>query len=237
MTRNRTIWLFSLPIVAAALLLAASAETGEITGKVLFTGARPKLAAIQMDKDPVCVAKHKEPVQVEDGEVNADGTLPNAFVYVKAGAAASYPVPKQPVVLNQNGCVYEPHVLGMMAGQELEVVSEDPTTHNSHLMPKNNPEWNQSQPPGAAPLIRRFAHPEIMIPVKCNQHPWMRAYIGVTSHPFYAVTGSDGTFRIKGLPPGDYTIEAWTATFGTQERKVVVPVSGSTTTDFTFKAP
>jgi plastocyanin len=244
MTRNKTIGLASFTSVTAAFLLAASAgwggapqATGEITGKVLFEGTKPRLATIQMDQDPVCVARHQEPVHVEDGEVNANGTLPNAFVYVKAGAAASYPVPKEPVILNQKGCMYQPHVLGVMAGQELQIVSKDPTTHNIHPMPKDNPEWNRSQPPGAAPLVRRFAHPEIMIPVKCNQHPWMRAYIGVTSNPFYAVTGSDGTFTIKGLPPGDYTIEVWTATFGTHEQRATVQVSGSATADFTFKAP
>lgn len=243
MTRNKTTWLASFTGVTAAFLLAASAgwggrpqTAGEITGKILFEGPRPKLAIIQMDKDPVCVAKHKEPVHVEDGEVNPNGTLRNAFVYVKSGAAVSYPVPKEAVVLTQNGCMYEPHVLGIMAGQELEVVSKDPTTHNIHPMPKDNPEWNQSQPPGAAPLVRRFAHPEIMIPVKCNQHPWMRAYIGVTRNPFYTVTGSDGTFSIKGLPPGDYTIEVWTATFGSQDREVSVPPNRSASADFTFKA-
>jgi hypothetical protein len=103
-------------------------------------------------------------------------------------------------------------------------------------MPKDNREWNMSQAPGAAPIEQKFARPEIMVPVKCNQHPWMRAYIGVTSNPFYAVSGADGTFTIKGLPPGDYTIEAWTATFGTQEQKVTVGPKESKTADFKFKA-
>jgi plastocyanin len=212
------------------------ATVGEITGKVSFEGERPKLAVIHMDQDPVCVSKHSSPVHVEDGEVNENGTLPNVFVYVKEGAEKyAFPVPTEPAVLDQAGCMYKPHVLGIIVGQEFKVVNSDATTHNIHPMPMDNREWNESQPPGAAPLDKKFAHPEIMIPVKCNQHPWMRAYIGVRRDPLFAVTGSDGTFTIKGVPPGDYTLEAWTATFGTQDQKVTVAPKGSQTVDFSFK--
>jgi len=218
-----------------------AATVGEITGKVMFDGTKPKLARIMMDQDPVCVGKHKGPVYAEDGEVNANGTLPNVFVYVKEGAEKySFPTPGEPAVLDQDGCMYKPHVLGVLAGQELKIASSDPTTHNIHPMPKDNREWNESQPPGAAPLMKTFARPEVMIPVKCNQHPWMRAYIGVTKNPLYAVTGSDGTFTIKGVPPGDYTIEAWTAEGGgagqTQDQKVTVGAKETKTVSFTFKA-
>lgn len=213
------------------------ATVGEITGKISFEGTKPKLKRIMMDQDPVCVKKHKGPVYFEDGEVNSDGTLPNVFVYVKSGAEKySFATPSDPVTLDQDGCMYTPHVMGVMTGQTLKVVSSDATTHNIHPMPKDNREWNESQPPGAAPIEKTFARPEIMIPVKCNQHPWMRAYIGVVSNPFYAVTGSDGTFTLKGLPPGDYTIEAWTSTWGTQEQKVTVGPKETKTADFTFKA-
>ena len=213
------------------------ATTGEISGKVSFEGTPPNRPVIAMDKDPVCVSEHSEPVRVQDGAVNRNGALPNVFVYVKQGAEKySFPVPSSPVILDQKGCMYEPHVLGIMVGQELNVVSDDPTTHNIHPMPKDNREWNQSQPPGAAPIVKKFTRPEIMIPVKCNQHPWMRAYIGVTANPLYAVTSSDGKFTIKGVPPGEYTIEAWTATFGTEEQKVTVTSRGSAALDFRFKA-
>lgn len=188
-----------------------------------------------MDKDPVCAGGHQDPVYVEDGEVNSNGTLPNVFVYVKSGAEKStFAVPRKPVVLDQRGCVYAPHVLGVMVGQELRVISSDPTTHNIHPVPKNNSEWNQSQLPGAAALIKRFDQPEIMVPVKCNEHPWMKAYIGVTRNPFYAVTGNDGTFTIKGLPLGTYTLEAWTATFGTRQQTITVRAGESTVADFAF---
>ena len=136
--------------------------------------------------------------------------------------------------------MYKPHVLGVMVGQTLNILTKDPTTHNIHPMPKNNREWNVSQAPNAAPIQQKFARAEIMIPVKCNQHPWMRAYVGVTSHPFYAVTGSDGTFTIKGLPPGDYTIEAWSAGFGSgevlQEQKVTVGPKEEKKVEFAFKS-
>src|SRR6266567_1124383 len=116
-----------------AVTAAVEGATGEVTGKALFEGARPKVAEIHMDQDPVCVAKHVEPVYVEDGEVNGNGTLPSVFVYVKAGAEKyNFPVPAKPVILDQHACVYEPHVLGTMAGQELRVISSDATTHNIH---------------------------------------------------------------------------------------------------------
>ena len=209
---------------------------GEVTGTVKFEGAKPKLTRIMMDQDPVCVKKHNGAVYTEDGEVNSNGTLPNVFVYVKDGADQySFPTPSDSVTLDQDGCMYKPHVLGIMVGQDFHVVSSDPTTHNIHPMPMSNREWNMSQAPGAMPIDQKFARPEIMIPVKCNQHPWMRAYIGVMKNPFYAVTGSDGSFTLKGLPPGDYAIGAWTATFGTQEQKVTVPAKGTATLSFTFK--
>ncbi|HEY6293973.1 MAG TPA: carboxypeptidase regulatory-like domain-containing protein [Terriglobia bacterium] len=227
---------------ATAILLRAAraappgqASTGQINGKIYLKGAKPKLARIMMDQDPVCASVHPQPVYAEDGEVNSDGAVPNAFLYIKSGLQQSnFPTPSQPVILDQRGCVYVPHVLGAMVGQVLKVVSSDPTTHNVHFMPKENREYNASQIPGAAPLVMRFTRPEIMIPVKCNQHPWMKAYIGVVSNPFYAVTGDDGAFTIKGLPPGDYTVAAWTATFGTQEQKVTVRAGQPATADFTF---
>jgi plastocyanin len=210
-------------------------QTGIVTGKVRFEGKAPKRAIIKMDQDPVCAAKHAELPLAEDGAVNPDGSLPYVFVYVK-DVPGTFAPPAEPVILDQHGCQYEPHVLGVMAGQELRIVSSDATTHNIHPMPKDNREWNQSQPPGAAPLVKKFVHPEIMIPVKCNQHPWMKAYIGVVSNPLYAVTASEGTFTIKGLQPGEYTVEAWTATFGTREQKVTVRANESAMADFTFEA-
>ena len=214
------------------------ATVGAVTGTVSFDGTRPKPQSINMDQDPTCTEKHHGPVTAEDGAVNQNGTLPNVFVFVKTGAEKyAFAPPVDPVVLDQNGCMYKPHVVGLMAGQILKIISSDDTTHNVHPIPQNNREWNMSQKPGDAPLVQKFARPEIMIPVKCNQHPWMRAWIGVTSNPYFSVSGSDGSFILKGLPPGNYTIDAWTATFGTQEQKVTVGAKETKTLDFKFKAP
>ncbi|PYV17919.1 MAG: hypothetical protein DMG21_06790 [Acidobacteria bacterium] len=215
-----------------------SPAVGEISGRITFEGEPPPLQEVDMSKDPVCAAANKPPVYLEDGKVNRDGTVPNAFVYIQAGAEKfSLTPPKKPAELNQVRCVYKPHVVGVMVGQELDIVSSDPTTHNVRVTPHLNPEWNHSQPPGGAPLKKKFAHPEIMIFADCNQHPWMEAYIGVTSNPFFAVSGDDGKFVIQGVPPGQFTLGAWTATFGTQERKVTVEPGQTVKADFVFKKP
>ena len=212
--------------------------TGAVMGTVFFKGDPPHLMPILMDEDPLCVKVNQgRTPRVADGEVNPNETLPNVFVWVKKGAEKYvFAPPSEPVVLNQVGCRYEPHVLGLMAGQILEVENSDPTTHNIHPIPKNNPQWNLSQLPGSPPLRKRFMHPEVMVPVKCSQHPWMKCYIGVTANPFYAVTGCAGTYTLSGLPPGVYTIGAWTAIFGTQEEQITVTPKQTVTLNFTFKS-
>ena len=213
------------------------AATGEITGKVLFEGTKPHLPRIDMSKDPECAREQRgNAVSPPDGRVNSNDTLPSVFVFAQSGAGKHrFPTPTRAVSLDQKGCVYVPHVLGIMVGQPLEVVNSDFTTHNIHVMSKDNPSWNQSQPPGGAPFYKKFEHPEIMIAVHCNEHPWMKAYIGVVRNPLYAVTGKQGTFTIKGIPAGEYTFEAWTPTFGTQKKTVTVQAGKSTTVDFTFR--
>ena len=214
----------------------AASGTGEIAGKIYFKGTKPKLLPLDMGKDPVCVSEHSAAVHAQDGTVNSNGTLPNAFVYIKQGSVnLAGPAPRNSVDLTQSGCMYEPHVLGIMVGQPLQVLTLDPTTHNIHVVAKINREWNVTQQPGSPSVIRKFTHPEIMIPVHCNEHPWMKAYIGVVSNPFYAVTGSDGNFVLKNVPPGEYTLAVWTATFGTQEQKVVVRPGETATADLTFE--
>ncbi len=229
------------PPTEAAGVPVDPATVGSITGKVTFQGEKPKLKSIAMDQDPVCVKKHAgSPAHFEDGEVSSDGAVPNVFVYVKEGGDKyKFPAPSGQVVLDQNGCLYSPHVLGIEVGQDLHIISSDPTTHNIHPMPRNNREWNESQAPGAPAMDKTFARPEVMIPVKCNQHPWMRSYIGVLKNPLFAVTGSDGTFTIKGVPPGDYTVEAWSSGFGSgevrEQQKVTVGPKETKTVDFTLK--
>ncbi|HEV2297991.1 MAG TPA: carboxypeptidase regulatory-like domain-containing protein [Candidatus Acidoferrales bacterium] len=215
---------------------AGGASGGEIAGRIHFQGEKPKLPSLDMRKDPVCISEHEGTVYAQDGAVNDNGTLPNAFVYIKSGTGKLPEAPpRNSVDLTQQGCMYEPHVLGIMVGQPLQVLTLDPTTHNIHVVGDANRDWNVTQQPGSPSVIRRFARPEVMIPVHCNEHPWMKAYIGVVSNPFFEVTSSDGGYALKGVPPGEYTIEVWTATFGTQEQKVTVREGETANLDFTFR--
>lgn len=222
----------------AEQMAAAYQPTGDeatITGVVNFAGEPPARRKIQMDADPVCAQKNPNAL-AEDVVVN-NGKLQNVFIYVKSGAEKwSFSTPQEEVVLDQDGCVYVPHVLGIQANQPLKIISSDNTNHNIHPSPKNNPEWNVSQPPGSPPIVKTFARAEVMIPVKCNQHPWMRAYIGVLRHPFYAVSKADGTFELKGLPPGEYEIEAWHEKYGAQTTRVTLAAKEAKPIEFTYQA-
>jgi plastocyanin len=178
-----------------------------VSGTVKLEGTAPKPSKIDMSQDPAC--KKGGDNMTETVVTDGKGDLANVFVYVKDGLGdRSFETPKDAVVIDQSGCRYHPHVLGAMAGQTVQVKNSDQTTHNIHPSPKDNKEWNESQPPGAAPLEKNFARQEVLIPVKCNQHPWMKMYIGVVKNPYFAVTDADGKFTIKDLPPGDYTLTA-----------------------------
>ena len=210
-----------------------------ISGKVKFTGARPTNPKIDMSEEAACKAKYPTAPTAETVIVNANGTLSNVFVYVKAGlpAGATYPVPTTPVTLDQNGCRYHPHVLGIQVGQSLNIKNSDPLLHNIKAKAVKNRPFNVSQPNvTATPTVRTFNAPEVMVPLECNVHGWMNAWLGVLPHPFFAVTGADGSFSIKGLPPGTYTIEAWHEKYGTQTATVTVAGAAPKTQDFTFAA-
>ena len=147
----------------------------------------------------------------------------------------TFDAPKTPVELDQKGCMYSPHIVTLMAGQTFDVKNADQTTHNIHPVPKNNREWNKSQAPGAPDISDTFAREEVAIPVQCQVHPWMKSYIAVFKHPYFAVTGANGSFDIKNLPPGTYTLEAWHEKFGVSDQTVTIGAKEAKTVTFSFK--
>jgi hypothetical protein len=216
------------------------ATAGTLSGKIRFSGKRSASKAIDMSEDPACVEAYREAYRRkphDESEVTGSGKgLANVFIFVKSGLEGkTFEIPATPVTIDQRGCWFSPRVLGIQTGQVLSVVNSDPVTHNIHPMAHINREWNHSQGQGDPPLARKFIHPEIMIPVKCNIHSWMHAFIGVVDHPYFAVSDVDGSFKIPNLPPGNYVIEAWHEKLGTQEQKITIPPSGKATIDFTFK--
>jgi len=212
------------------------AEAASVKGRVHFSGKRPPARRISMDSEAECAALHKTPVLEELVDVGKQGGLANVFVYVKSGLEGKkFAPPQTAVVLDQHGCQFVPRVIALQAGQTLDVKNSDPVSHNIHPQPRNNRDWNQQQSPGSPDLQRRFARTEVMIPVKCNVHSWMRSYIGVVEHPFLAVTGRGGVFTLEGLPPGEYTIGAWHETLGELTEKVVLGKAGTAEVNFEFK--
>jgi len=206
-----------------------------VKGTVKFEGTAVKPVPIDMSQDPLCSKAHPTPATTEDIVVGTGGGLANVVVYVSDGLTShDFQPAQQPAVLEQKGCQYKPHVLALQANQKLDVVNSDETTHNIHPSPNNNREWNMTQPHGM-PLEQTFAREEIAIPVKCNVHPWMKGYIAVFKHPYFAVTDKNGSFELKDLPPGTYTVTAWQEKLGTQAQKVTVAASEAKTLDFTFK--
>lgn len=218
------------------VLYQRTGAEGTITGTVTLVGKAPNPRRIDTSADPACGKMNSE-LLTEDAIVN-DGKLANVFVYVKSGEPVdfySFEQPTSTVSLERKGCRYEPHVLGLRTGQQLVIPNLDPTYHNAHPLTKSNPEWNQTQVPGAT-LIKTFNRPETFIPFKCNQHLWERAYVGVFSHPFFAVTDDSGRYRIEGLPAGAYTLAVWHERFGEKTLELTVSPYETKTADFTFDA-
>ena len=205
-------------------------DEGTISGTVAFTGEAPANPKIDTSADAQCTSK--SPNLTAETWVVKDGTIDGKKV-----DDYGWNAPTGAATLDQNGCHYKPHVLGVMAKQEINITNSDPTTHNIHFTPKNNPDWNQSQPNGAAPLKHTLNAAEVMVSVKCNQHPWMKAYVGVMKHPFFAVSAEDGSYTIKNVPAGKYTVIAWHEGQGNGTEKtmeVTVPAKGAAPADFTF---
>jgi hypothetical protein len=207
-----------------------------ITGSITFQGAPPPPEAIDMSEEPTCAEKHAEPPVKRAAMVGSGGELANVFVYVREGLSPrDWPTPSDGVTIDQQGCEYHPHVLAIQVGQPLIIKNSDGILHNINTQPTVNQGFNISQPVEME-TERTFTDSEVMIPVKCDVHGWMEAFIGVQDHPYMAVSGEDGTFSLENLPPGDYVIEAWHERYGTQTQNVTVGPQESKAISFTFSS-
>ena len=215
---------------------ATQLATATLKGKVTLDGTAPAREKIAMDADAYCKANHADTVFSDSVVVNPGGTLQYVFVYVKEGISGKYPALKDPVVFDQRGCMYSPHVLGVRVDQPFKILNSDETLHNVHALPEKSTQFNLAMPFKGMELSKKFTKPEIMVKIKCDVHPWMAAYVGVLSHPFFAVSGADGTFQLPKLPAGTYTLEAWHEKFGTQTQSVTLGDNETKDISFTFKA-
>jgi hypothetical protein len=227
--------------ILAACLMAASLESaataGQIKGRIGFSGEAPKASAIRMDADPKCIEIHGDTkVYTQSTVVSEDGGLANVFVYIKNPPAGTYPAPSQPVSLSQKGCLYSPRVQGILVDQTLEIHNNDDTLHNVRALASKNRPFNLGQPPATPPRTKTFKLAEPEVRFRCDVHPWMTSYVFVMEHPFFGVSGADGTFTIDGLPAGTYTVVAWHEKSGEQEAQLTVTDAGSSI-DFEFTAP
>lgn len=226
--------------ITVVMLFAGSnfASAATISGTIKYDGPIPKFKEIKMDADPVCITHHTGPVYPQTLLLGEGKTLGNVFVYVKNGLAkTTYPTPEEPVVLDQKGCEYTPHVAGVMVGQTMKILNPDGTLHNVHSMSKINPEFNLAMPKFKTETSKVFNKAEFMFGMKCDVHPWMGAWISVMDNPFFATTKEDGTFTIANLPAGNYEIEAWHEKLGTKTTKIAIGADETKTADFTFVKP
>jgi plastocyanin len=245
--RGNRLWLVA---GLAAALVAVSVWPGtavavvasSVTGTVTFDGKPPALKPLAMEADPVCAKKHSAPVPSEMLVLGSGNTMANVLVYVSKGlpAGKTWPAPATPVVLDQNGCQYKPHMQGIMVGQTYRILNSDGVLHNIHSLPKINTSFNKPMPPTLKETTTTFTKPEPIFQIKCDVHPWMTAYIGVFTHPFFSATGTDGKFTISGLDPGTYEITAWHERLGPREGQtatVTVGASDTKTQNFKFAMP
>jgi len=232
------LWL-AAGFVAVSMWPGLAVAASSITGTITFTGTPPKLPALSMDADPACAKKHSTPAANEMLVLGSGNTMGNILVFVSKGVPAgkTYPAPSTPVTLDQNGCQYKPHVMGIMIGQPYRILNSDGILHNIHSLPKVNTAFNKPMAATMKETTTTFEKPEPIFQIKCDVHPWMLAYIGVFTHPFYSVTGTDGKFTISGLEPGTYEITAWHERLGTQTATVTVGASDTKAQNFKFAMP
>lgn len=212
--------------------------TATISGTVTFAGTPPTLRPVTMDADPDCAAKHQGPVPNQVLWLGDGNTMGNVYVQVRSGLPEKeWPAPTEPAVIDQEGCIYHPHVMGVMADQPLVFLNSDELLHNVHGLPEENREFNLGMPATVERANVELGTPEPIFPVKCDVHPWMQAYVAVMTHPHFATTDADGRFELRNLPAGTYEIEAWHERLGTQTATVTVADGDSATQDFSFSTP
>jgi plastocyanin len=214
--------------------------SGDVEGKITFDGKAPKMKPLRMDADPVCVANSDIKPRKEWLVLDENYGVKNVLVFIKESKSGSfadnYDSPKEVAILDQNGCVYVPHVLGVMVGQQLDILNSDGTLHNIHALPKVNKEFNKAMPRSKKQMSVTFDKVEAPFKVKCDVHPWMGAFVGVFEHPYFAVTDDSGSYTISGLAPGKYVVEAWHEKLGSKTADLTVDDSGATQ-NFTFTKP
>jgi plastocyanin len=226
-------------LIAVSICPSVAFAASSITGTATFNGKAPTMRPLAMEADPACAKKHSGPVANEMLVLGSGNTMANVMVYVTKGlpAGKTWPAPKTPVVLDQKGCQYVPHVMGIMVGQPYRILNSDGILHNVHTLPKVNKSFNRAMPPTQKETTTSFEKEEAIFHTKCDVHPWMSAYVGVFSHPFYSVTSTDGKYTIANLEPGTYEITAWHERLGTQTATVTVGATGTKTQDFKFAVP
>jgi plastocyanin len=236
--RGCTLWL-AAALVAVAIWPSVALGASTVNGTVVFDGKVPNLKPLSMEADPDCAKKHSKPVPAEMLVLGNGNTMGNILVYVSKGlpAGKTWPAPKTPVTLDQKGCVYVPHVMGIMVGQQYRILNSDGILHNVHTLPKINKSFNRAMPATSKEASTAFDKPEDIFQIKCDVHPWMSAYIGVFTHPFFSVTSTDGKFTISGLDPGTYEITAWHERLGKQTASVTVGANETKAQNFKFTLP
>jgi len=211
--------------------------TGTIDGEVFFDGTPPALRTVAVGSDPTCAAAHPGGLVISDVRA-ANGHLADVFVYIAQGLEDRvFAAPATPVEIDQRGCWYEPRIAGVQAGQPIRFRSSDDTLHNVHGEPRQSPRWNFGLPRRDAERTLTLEGPEVMVPVRCDVHPWMRLDLGVVSHPYFAVTGTDGRFHFGNVPPGSYTLAAWHPKLDRQEQRIEVRPKITASASFRFGAP
>lgn len=229
--------LTALAGLTVLLVAAGPVRAADVTGTVTYTGKVPTLKPLAMNADPGCASKHKGPVANEALVLGPGNTMANVMVRVKSPVQGNFPAPAQPVVIDQKGCQYIPHVVGLRVGQTLQLRNSDGLLHNVHALPKVNTPFNMAMPANRTTADTKFGKAEGMFLVKCDVHPWMSAYVGVFNNPFFAVSGKDGKFKITGLPPGTYELEAWHEKLGVRTAKVTVAANKPGAANFSFAPP